>query len=144
MLHCTRANLSAYNTATKRARQEFFMHKIDSMTANNAPWEGIHWTKPRPPPKFSTVLDDGCPVPDIASLFDLMHCHFSNASSNSVLDDFLDSIPQLETRSWPPISHKEIMDMLTAGPENLAATRFLFFLVDVIADHDRSMMRSEI
>ncbi|KAF8685346.1 hypothetical protein AX14_004030 [Amanita brunnescens Koide BX004] len=126
LLHRTRANLNAYNTATKLARQEFFMHKIEMMTANNAPWEGIRWTKPRPPPKFSTILDNGCPIPDVTSLFDVMHRHFSSASSQDVSDDFLNNIPQLEPRSWPPISSKEVQDMLrltsnasAPGPDGL-------------------------
>ncbi|KAF8683032.1 hypothetical protein AX14_004370 [Amanita brunnescens Koide BX004] len=126
ILHRTRTNLAAYNATTKRARQEFFMHKIDAMTTNNAPWEGIRWTKPRPPPKFSTILDNGRPIPDIASLFDVMHRHFSSARSHEVSDVFLDSIPQLEPRDWPPISPKEITDLLkltsnasAPGPDNL-------------------------
>ena len=73
LLHRTRTNLNAYNAVTKQARQDFFMHKIETMTANNAPWEGIRWTKPQPPPKFSTILDNGRPIPDITSLFDVMH-----------------------------------------------------------------------
>ncbi|KAF8698402.1 hypothetical protein AX14_001136 [Amanita brunnescens Koide BX004] len=125
-LHRTRANLAAYNAATRRARQEFFMHKIDAMTTNNAPWEGVRWTKPRPPPKFSTILDNGRPIPDIASLFDVMHHHFSSARSHEVSDAFLDNIPQLNPRDWPPISPKEITDMLkltsnasAPGPDSL-------------------------
>lgn len=141
ILHRTRANLSAYNAATRRARQEFFMHKINSMTANNAPWEGIRWTKPRPPPKFSTILDNGHPIPDIATLFDVMHRHFSNASSHGISDNFLSGIPQLETRSWPPISHNEITDMLkltsntsAPGPDNLTwhHLKLIIDSVDVI------------
>ncbi|KAF8688256.1 hypothetical protein AX14_003488, partial [Amanita brunnescens Koide BX004] len=126
ILHRTRANLAVYNATTKRARQEFFMHKVDAMTANNAPWEGVRWTKPRPPPKFSTILDNGRPIPDIASLFDVMHHHFSSARSHGVSDAFLDNIPQLEPRDWPPISPKEITDMLkltsnasAPGPDSL-------------------------
>ncbi|KAF8666187.1 hypothetical protein AX14_006530 [Amanita brunnescens Koide BX004] len=126
ILHRTHANLNAYNAATKLARQEFFMHKIDTMTANNALWEGVRWTKPRPPPKFSTILDDGRPIPDVASLFDVMHRHFSNAKSHEISDAFLDSVPQRDLRDWPPISTKEIADLLkltsnasAPGPDNL-------------------------
>ncbi|KAF8627975.1 hypothetical protein AX14_011283 [Amanita brunnescens Koide BX004] len=121
-----RDNLRAYKAATKRARQEFFMHKIETMTNNNAPWEGIHWTRPRPPPKFSTITDDGSPIPDVSTLFSVMHHHFSSAETRDTSETFLNGIPQLETRSWPPISLKEILDMLTPtsnasapGPDNL-------------------------
>ncbi|KAF8631957.1 hypothetical protein AX14_010869 [Amanita brunnescens Koide BX004] len=42
----THDNLKAYNTATKTARSDFFNRKIDLMTANDSPWEGVRWTKP--------------------------------------------------------------------------------------------------
>ena len=125
ILRRTRDNLRAYNAATKRARQEFFMHKIELMTNNNTPWEGVRWTRPRPPPKFSTITNNGSPIPDVSTLFDVMHDHFSSAERRNTSDQFLDSIPQLETRSWPRISCKEISDMLTLtsnasapGPDN--------------------------
>ena len=122
----TRDNLRAYNAATKRAWQDFFMHKIEQMTNNNAPWEGVRWTRPRPPPKYSTITNNGAPIPDVSTLFDVMHQHFSNAQSRDVSETFLESIPQLETRSWPPISRKEIQDMIVKtsnasapGPDNV-------------------------
>ncbi|KAF8703056.1 hypothetical protein AX14_014244 [Amanita brunnescens Koide BX004] len=111
-LRRTHDNLCAYNATTKRARQEYFLHKIEQMTVNNAPWEGIRWTRPRPPPKFSTITNNGAPIPDISTLFDVMHGHFSNAHTRNVSETFLDNILQLETRSWPPISHKEVLDMI--------------------------------
>ena len=126
-LRRTHDNLWAYNAATKRARQEYFLHKIEQMTINNAPWEGVQWTRPQPPPKFSTITNNRAPIPDISTLFDVMHRHFSNAHSRNVLETFLDDIPQLEARSWPPISHKEILDMIiktsnasTPGPDNVS------------------------
>ncbi|KAF8627910.1 hypothetical protein AX14_011288 [Amanita brunnescens Koide BX004] len=97
------------------------------MTANNAPWEGVRWTRPRPPPKFSTITNNGTPIPDISTLFDVMHGHFSNAHARNVSETFLDNIPQLETRSWPPISQKEVLDMIAKtsnasapGPDNVS------------------------
>ena len=103
------------------------MHKIEQMTANNAPWEGVRWTRPRPPPKFSTITDNGSPIPDIPTLFDVMHRHFSSAESRRVSETFLDSIPQHETRDWPPISPAETLDMLmktsnatAPGPDNVS------------------------
>ena len=89
------------------------MHKIELMTENNAPWEGIRWTKPRAPPKFSVIKNNGAPVPSMPTLFDLMHGHFSSASTHAPPSDaFLDSLPQLPTRNWPRISTLEIGDML--------------------------------
>ena len=62
LLHRTRTHLKAYNAATKLARQQFFMHRIELMMENNAPWEGIRWTKPRPQvePKYDIIKCANC------------------------------------------------------------------------------------
>ncbi|KAF8691579.1 hypothetical protein AX14_002776, partial [Amanita brunnescens Koide BX004] len=60
----TRENQRLYDATTKAARMDFFNRKIDQMTANDSPWEGVRWTKPQPPPKFSTILREGQPIPD--------------------------------------------------------------------------------
>ena len=60
LLHRTRVHLKAYNNATRNARQQFFLHRIELMTENNAPWEGIRWTKPRPPPQVLYHLEGWC------------------------------------------------------------------------------------
>ncbi|KAF8659075.1 hypothetical protein AX14_007659 [Amanita brunnescens Koide BX004] len=112
LLDRSRANLAAFNATTKTARQDYFLRKIDSMTENNAPWEGIRWTKPRAPPSFSTITDNGRPIPDMATLFDVMHRHFSLAADNSVSETFLASIPQIPQRSRPLILPHEIGEML--------------------------------
>ncbi|KAF8687537.1 hypothetical protein AX14_003668 [Amanita brunnescens Koide BX004] len=126
LLHRSRANLNAYNAATKAARQAYFLHKIDLMTENNAPWEGIRWTKPRPPPKFSSITRNGAPIPDMPTLFDVMHSQFLSAANHSVDESFLDSIPQEPVHSWPKISVLEIKNMLhltsnssAPGPDNV-------------------------
>ena len=85
LLNRSRHNLLNYNLATRAARQAYFMHKIDLMTENNAPWEGVRWTKPRPPPKYSTILNDGRPIPDMPTLFNTMHSHFSSALDNHIV-----------------------------------------------------------
>ena len=113
LLHRTHAHLKAYNAATKQARQQFFMHRIELMTENNAPWEGIRWTKPRPPPKYSVITANGRPIPDMPTLFDTMHTHFSSTGSRpSPSVSFIDALPQEPTREWLPISQQEILDML--------------------------------
>ena len=96
------------------------------MTENNVPWEGVRWTKPRPPPKYSVISDNGRPIPDMPSLFETMHAHFSSAINNHVDDEFINSIPQVPQRDWPPISIAEIKDMLSLtsncsapGPDNI-------------------------
>ena len=109
----TRENQKVYNAATKKARQEFFNRKIDLMTANDSPWEGVRWTKPRPPPKYSTILCDGRPIDSVEALFDTMHSHFSTSpAADHISWEAINSIPQRATRSFPPISQKEIWDAL--------------------------------
>ncbi|KAF8638112.1 hypothetical protein AX14_010227 [Amanita brunnescens Koide BX004] len=103
----------AYDTATKRARTDFFQRKIDQMTANDSPWEGVRWTKPRPPPKYSTIRRDGQPIEDVTTLFETMHSHFSTSPAESDISwDAINAIPEHEVRSFPPISQKEIWDAL--------------------------------
>ena len=109
----TRENQKAYDAATKKARQDFFGRKIDLMTANNSPWEGVRWTKPRPPPKYSTIRREGQPIGDVESLFDTMHSHFSTSpAAEHISWEAINNIPQLSVRSFPPISQKEIWDAL--------------------------------
>ena len=113
LLHRTRARLKAYNDATRSARQQFFMHRIELMTENNAPWEGIRWTKPRPPPKYSVIKNNGAPIANMPSLFDTMHSHFSSAAARPTPSvSFLSSLPQHPAREWYPISKQEVLDML--------------------------------
>ena len=109
----TRKNQKAYDAATKKARSDFFNKKIDLMTANNSPWEGVKWTKPQPPPKYSTILRDGQPIPNVDTLFDTLHTHFSTSHAAAQVSwDAVNSIPQHEVRSFPPISQKELWDAL--------------------------------
>ena len=109
----TRENQRLYDATTKAARMDFFNRKIDQMTANNSPWEGVCWTKPRPPPKFSTILQNGQPIPDVHTLFDTMHGHFStSAATEHVSWMAIEKIPQRPVRDFPLISLKEIWDAL--------------------------------
>ncbi|KAF8692400.1 hypothetical protein AX14_002562, partial [Amanita brunnescens Koide BX004] len=109
----TRENQKIYDAATKKARQDFFGRKIDLMTANDSPWEGVRWTKPRPPPKYSTILRDGQPIDDVESLFNTMHSHFSTSpAAEHISWEAINNIPQLAVRSFPPVSQKEIWDAL--------------------------------
>ncbi|KAF8702623.1 hypothetical protein AX14_014398 [Amanita brunnescens Koide BX004] len=109
----TRENQKLYDNATKKARSDFFNRKIDLMTANDSPWEGVRWTKPRPPPKFSTILHNGEPISDVETLFDTMHSHFSTSpAAEHISWEAIDCIPQREVRTFPVISQKEIWDAL--------------------------------
>ncbi|KAF8674800.1 hypothetical protein AX14_005246 [Amanita brunnescens Koide BX004] len=109
----TRENQRSYDAVTKSARMDFFNRKIDQMTANDSPWEGVRWTKPRPPPKFSTILRNGEPIPDVETLFNTMHAHFStSAATDQIRWQTIDEIPQRPLRDFPLISLKEVWDAL--------------------------------
>ena len=83
------------------------------MTANDSPWEGVRWTKPRPPPKYSTIRRDGQPIEDTDTLFETMHNHFSTSpAAKDISWDAINNIPEREARSFPPISKREIWDAL--------------------------------
>ncbi|KAF8687864.1 hypothetical protein AX14_003632 [Amanita brunnescens Koide BX004] len=91
----------------------FFNRKIDQMTANDSPWEGVRWPKPRPPPKYSTIKRDGQAIEDVATLFETMHSHFSTSlAEDDISWEAVDSIPQRDVRSFPLISLKELWDAL--------------------------------
>ena len=116
-----RENQKPYDAATKKARQEFFNRKIDLMTANDSPWEGVRWTKPHLPPKYSTILRDGRPIGSVEALFNTMHSHFSTSpAADHISWEAINSVPQLATRSFPPISQKEIWDALRPMANSLA------------------------
>ncbi|KAF8718609.1 hypothetical protein AX14_011709, partial [Amanita brunnescens Koide BX004] len=109
----TRSNQRLYDAATKKARTDFFNRKIDQMTANDSPWEGVRWTKPRPPPKYSTIRRNGQPIEDMDTLFETMHQHFSTSpAAKDISWEAINNIPEREVRSFPPISKKEIWDAL--------------------------------
>ncbi|KAF8662812.1 hypothetical protein AX14_006997, partial [Amanita brunnescens Koide BX004] len=109
----TRENQRLYDAATKAARMDFFNRKIDQMTANDAPWEGVRWTKARPPPKYSTIRRNGQPIPDVHTLFDTMHNHFSTSTATEHVSwAAIERIPQRPVRDFPLISLKEIWDAL--------------------------------
>ncbi|KAF8644940.1 hypothetical protein AX14_009330 [Amanita brunnescens Koide BX004] len=83
------------------------------MTVNDSPWEGVRWTKPRPPPKYSTIRRGGQPVEDMDTLFKTMHQHFSTSpAAKDISWEAINNIPEREVRSFPPISKKEVWDAL--------------------------------
>ncbi|KAF8697279.1 hypothetical protein AX14_001381 [Amanita brunnescens Koide BX004] len=143
----TRDNQRLYDSTTKAARMDFFNRKIDQMSANDSPWEGVCWTKPRPPPKFSTILRDGHPIPDVETLFDTMHAHFStSAAAEHVSWKAINEIPQSPERSFPLISLKELWDALrpttnssAPGPDHVTWRHLKLALS--IPDTDAALVR---
>ncbi|KAF8675296.1 hypothetical protein AX14_005148, partial [Amanita brunnescens Koide BX004] len=120
----TKENLKAYNAVTRKARTAFFEEKIAIMTAIKKPWEGVRWTRPRPPPPYSTIEVDGHAPKDVGELFTIMHSQFSQATrrapSEEGIANMLKSLPTLPERSFPKFSCQEIRDALTLTGNNSA------------------------
>ncbi|KAF8644773.1 hypothetical protein AX14_009354, partial [Amanita brunnescens Koide BX004] len=99
-----------------KARNTFFDDKLREMSANKKPWEGVRWTRPRPPPSFTTITVNNRNVALPEELFDVMHAQFSKASNRQLDLDaaqaLINSKPQYEQREFPPISAAEVREAL--------------------------------
>ncbi|KAF8696432.1 hypothetical protein AX14_001612 [Amanita brunnescens Koide BX004] len=120
----SKENLKAYNAVTRKARTAFFEEKIAIMTSIKKPWEGVRWTRPRPPPPYSTIEVDGQAPRDVNELFQIMHEQFSQAASRSPSEDsirtLLESLPALPERTFPEFSCQEVHDAITLTGNNSA------------------------
>ncbi|KAF8678629.1 hypothetical protein AX14_004688 [Amanita brunnescens Koide BX004] len=109
-------DLKLYNAVTRKARNAFFDDKLREMSANKKPWEGVRWTRPRPPPSFTTITTNNRNVALTEELFDVMHAQFSKASARRLdLDtakNLVESNPQRKQREFPPISAAEVREAL--------------------------------
>ena len=123
-LNRTGENLKAYNAVTRKARSAFFEEKIAIMTAIKKPWEGVRWTRPRPPPPYSTIEVDGQSPKDVDELFDMMHKQFSQAAARSPsekdIKSLLELFPSLPERSFPAFSCQEVHDAIALTGNNSA------------------------
>ena len=112
----TKENLKAYNAVTRKARSAFFEEKIAIMTAIKKPWEGVRWTRPRPPPPYSTIEVNGQVPKDVDKLFNIMHNQFSQAAARSLSEEdiktLLEPLPGLPERSFPEFSCQEVRDAI--------------------------------
>ncbi|KAF8641816.1 hypothetical protein AX14_009818, partial [Amanita brunnescens Koide BX004] len=118
----SKENLKAYNAVTRKARSAFFEEKIAIMTAIKKPWEGVRWTRPRPPPPYSTIEINGQAPKDVDELFTIMHNQFAQAAARSPAEDdikeLLEQFPPLPERSFPAFSCQEIRDTLALTGSN--------------------------
>ena len=101
----TKENFKAYNAVTRKARTAFFEAKISVMMAIKKPWEGVRWTRPRPPPPYSTIKVNGSAPNDVQELFGVMHEQFSKAAASSLSEDdvrtTLDQLEPMPARDFP-------------------------------------------
>ena len=113
----SKENLKAYNAVTRKARTAFFEEKIAIMTAIKKPWEGVRWTRPRPPPPYSTIEVEGQAPKTVDELFGIMHAQFSQAAarptSGEDIRKILEALHALPERSFPPFSRQEIQDAVS-------------------------------
>ena len=116
-LNRSKENLKAYNAITCKARSAFFEEKIAIMTAIKRLWEGVRWTRPHPPPPYSTIEVDGQTPKDVDELFKIMHSQFSQATACSPSEEdvksLLEPLHPLPERNFPEFSCQEICDAIT-------------------------------
>ncbi|KAF8657428.1 hypothetical protein AX14_007880, partial [Amanita brunnescens Koide BX004] len=109
-------DLKMYNAITRKARNAFFDDKLREMSTNKKPWEGVRWTRPHPPPSFTTIVTNNRNVTSTGELFDVMHAQFSKASSRRLDLDaaaaLIDTTPKFDRRMFPPISAAEVREAL--------------------------------
>ena len=109
---------------TRKARTAFFEEKMAIMTAIKKPWEGVRWTRPRPPPPYSTIEVDGQAPKDVDELFGIMHKQFSQAATRSPSEDnvkaLLALLPAMPERSFPEFSCQEVHDAIALTGNNSA------------------------
>ena len=112
----SKENLKAYNAVTRKAWSAFFEEKIAVMTAIKKPWEGVRWTRPRPPPPYSTIEVNGQVPKNVDELFEVMHRQFSQAAARSPSEDdmktLLEPLPALPERNFPAFSCQEVHDAI--------------------------------
>ncbi|KAF8643080.1 hypothetical protein AX14_009641, partial [Amanita brunnescens Koide BX004] len=117
-------DLKLYNAVTRKARNAFFDDKLREMSANKKLWEGVRWTRPRPPPSFTTIVTDDRGVASTEELFDVMHAQFSKASSRHLDLDaaatLIDATPRINEREFPVISAAEVREALNDTSDSSA------------------------
>ena len=72
------------------------------------------WTRPHPPPSFTTIIVDDQNVTSTEELFDVMHAQFSKASSRRLdieaATALISASPQSNRREFPSISAVEVCE----------------------------------
>ncbi|KAF8677319.1 hypothetical protein AX14_004805 [Amanita brunnescens Koide BX004] len=123
-------DLKLYNPVTQKVRNAFFDDKLREMSANKKPWEGVRWTRPHPPPSFTTIIVDNRNVASTEELFNVMHAQFSKAQLRSVdlakAETLISAVPQFDKRDFPAISATEVCkalndtsDSSSPGPDKI-------------------------
>ena len=119
----------------KRAKKAYFAKKIEEMVKSQKPWEGTSWIKQRALPKVPQISEDGRVITDLEQMFEKFHDQFAQSSATDTDMDFIESLPQCPTCSWPPFSQLELQDALTTcsnasapGPSHMSWEYLKLFL----------------
>ena len=101
------------------------------------PWEGTNWIKQRQMPKVPQLVDNGVVLNNIDHMFDKMHQQFAQSATTPTASDFVDSLPQKDTCSWPPFSELELVEALATcsnasapGPSHFSWELLKLFMKD--------------
>ncbi|KAI0091926.1 hypothetical protein BDY19DRAFT_871603, partial [Irpex rosettiformis] len=113
--------------AVRRAKREFF-DNIIKKTHTKRIWDLVQWTKPRKMNTSTGLVDDeNKPINEPEKLAKVFQEQFTPSNPKQVDPSIIDSIPQAEERSFPPISEREIRETLkdtsnfsAPGPDHLS------------------------
>ena len=88
-------------------------------------------------PKVPQLVDNGKVLNDIMQMFDKMHQQFAQSAATPSASDFVESLPQRDTCSWPPFSELELTEALATcsntsapGPSHLSWELLKLFMKD--------------
>ncbi|RDX39438.1 hypothetical protein OH76DRAFT_1367518, partial [Lentinus brumalis] len=108
-------------SAAKAAKRTFFDGQIVEVAdTQRRVWDLMSWTRPRPLPTTTTIVDQGHAVTSDAELFDALHRNFHSAVDRPVNHSILDepAVPQPATRPFIPFSRVELLDQLKTAPNS--------------------------
>ena len=88
-------------------------------------------------PKVPQLVDNGKVLNNISKMFDKMHQQFAQSAATPSASDFVKSLPQRDTRSWPPFSELELAKVLATcsntsapGPSHFSWELLKLFMKD--------------
>lgn len=117
----------ALKLAARRAKKTYFSDLVQNAESQDI-WKFVQWTKPRKLDSTTTInRGDGAPASSLEEIREAFQNQFTPANPHPVDESFLDSVPQLPERDFPPIAIAEIADSLrdtsnssAPGPDHIS------------------------
>jgi ribonuclease HI len=123
--------------AVRRAKRVFFDETI-ARTQPSRVWDLVDWTRPRKATASTGLTDsEGRPIEEPDRLAEAFQEQFTPTNPRLVDMAILEEMPQLEERSFPPITEREVQEALSdtsnfsaPGPDNAS----WFWLKHIVSD----------